>query len=147
MIRGYFGGPAERLRPFVIAHLTLLDLRLSGTVHFLVDTGADSTLLAPRDAFALGVDLSRLPHDAASTGVGGRTPTVSTAARITLDTHTFTIPLRILAPTSRRQRHQLSTIPSLLGRDLLGHFALFVDQRTHRVLFLEPQEVDALRLP
>jgi len=147
MIRGYFGGPTGRLRPFVIAHLTLPALGLAGTVHFLVDTGADSTLLAPRDAITFGVDLRRLPQDTPSTGVGGRTPTVSTAGRLILEAHTFTIPLRILAPTSRRQQHLLSTIPSLLGRDILSHFALFVDQRTHRVLLLEPQEADALHLP
>ncbi|MBI3327240.1 MAG: retropepsin-like domain-containing protein [Nitrospinae bacterium] len=147
MIRGYFGGPIGRLRPFVLAHLTLPAFGLAGPVHFLVDTGADSTLLAPRDALTFGVDLSRLSPDTPSTGVGGRTPTVSTAAQLILEVHPFTIPLRILAPTGRRQQHLLSTIPSLLGRDILSHFALFVEQRTQRVLLLEPQEAETLHLP
>ena len=147
MIRGYFGGPIGRLRPCVIAQLTLPALGLAGTVHFLVDTGADSTLLAPRDAPTFGVDLDRLPQDTPSTGVGGRTPMVSTAARLVLETHTLTISLRILAPTGRYQQHLVRTIPSLLGRDILAHFALFVDQRTQRVLLLEPHEADALPLP
>lgn len=147
MIRGYFGGPPGRLRPFVIATITLPSLRLAGLVHFLVDTGADSTLLAPRDVLTLGLDLRGLPHDIPSTGVGGRTPTVSTEATITLDTLTFTTLLRILTPTTQRQQRLLSTIPSLLGRDLLSHFALFVEPRTQRVLLLEPQEVDTLLLP
>src|SRR2546427_11984597 len=76
MIRGYFGGYPGRLRPFVIANVTIPSLGLVGIVHFLVDTGADSTLLAPRDALALGLELRGLPQATPSTGVGGRTPTV-----------------------------------------------------------------------
>ena len=87
MIRGYFGGYPGRMRPFVIANLAIPALAIEGTVHFLVDTGADSTLLSPRDATELGVDLSRLPQSTPSTGVGGRTPTVSIDATISLDTH------------------------------------------------------------
>jgi len=146
MIRGYFGGYPGRRRLFVIANLTIPALNISGNVHFLVDTGADSTLLAPRDAISLGVDVGRLPQDAPTTGIGGRTPTASAEATLTLDTLTFTIRLRILAPTAR-QLQALSVIPSLLGRDILSHFALFLEERTNQVLLLEPREADALHLP
>ena len=37
-------------------------------------------------------------------------------------------------------------IPSLLGRDVLSHFALFLEERTGRVLLLEPHEAAALPL-
>ena len=37
-------------------------------------------------------------------------------------------------------------VPSLLGRDVLAHFALFVEERTRKVLLLEPAEADALGL-
>jgi hypothetical protein len=55
--------------------------------------------------------------------------------------------LRILAPASRNQQLALRTIPSLLGRDLLARFAVFLEERTNRVLLLDPQEADALTLP
>lgn len=55
--------------------------------------------------------------------------------------------LRILAPRSRAQQTALAHIPSLLGRDLLSHFALLFEERTDRVLLLEPREADGLRLP
>jgi predicted aspartyl protease len=119
----------------------------SGDVHFLVDTGADGTLLSPTDALFLGVDPSRLPPGPPTTGVGGITPTVQGQATVTLDTHALTANLRILAPQTAAQSRALARIPSLLGRDLLAHFALVVEQRTGRILLLEPDEADALHLP
>ena len=38
----------------------------------------------------------------------------------------------------------LRPVPSLLGRDLLAHFALFMGEHTGRVLLLEPDEANQL---
>lgn len=57
----------------------------------------------------------------------------------------FSTPLTLTileAPTG-----PLAPIPSLLGRDVIAHFALFMEERTRRVLLLEPAEVAALPLP
>jgi len=62
-------------------------------------------------------------------------------AVLTLDTFSQTLMLPILEAPST-----LFHIPSLLGRDILSHFALFMEERTSRVLLLEPQEADALHL-
>jgi hypothetical protein len=139
---GYPGPP----RPFVAARLVIPAHQLAGNVDFLIDTGADSTVLAPRDALRLGLDLSLLPQGPGSAGVGGTTPTVQVDAIITLDQRSFTTTLRILAPSSQRQMAALAWIPSLLGRDLLAHFALFFEERTGKVLLLESAEADALGL-
>lgn len=146
MIRGYFDGPPGRRRPFVTATLTIPALTLAGEVHFLVDTGADSTLLAPRDATVLGIDPSRLAPGPPGVGVGGRTPTTSADAFITLDGLTLVTTIRLLVPTSTRQHQALASIPSLLGRDVLRRFALFVEERTDPVLLLTADEADALEL-
>jgi predicted aspartyl protease len=145
MIRGRFEG--IRRRPLVTAHLALPSQQIAGEVSFLVDTGADSLVLAPTDALFLGIDTTALAPGAATTGVGGRTPTVQTDALLTLNNRAFKVLLRILAPASRQQQQALSIIPSLLGRDLLARFALFLEERTHRVLLLDPQEAEALKLP
>jgi predicted aspartyl protease len=147
MIRGLLLGPPARLRPFITARLSIPSQHIVGEVDFLVDTGADSTLLAPRDALDLGLDLAQLPRGPTSTGVGGSSTTVYADATITLDTRTFALRLRILAPRPGRQRAALARIPSLLGRDILVRFALFFEERTGKVLLLEPQEADALGLP
>ena len=56
---------------------------------------------------------------------------------------TVALPLTLtnLEPTA-----PISPIPSLLGRDILTHFALFLEERTSGVLLLEPAEADALNL-
>ncbi len=76
MIRGRFSSARAGRRPFVVASVQFptsgnrwLDVRL------LVDTGADSTVLGPRDALRLraelGIDLSALPQGRTLRGVGG----------------------------------------------------------------------------
>jgi hypothetical protein len=147
MIRGSFEGPPGRRRPFITVHLTIPSQNISGDVNFLVDTGADSTVLAPTDSLFLGIDTTSLEQGVPSRGIGGTTPTVNTHAILTLNNRSFNIPLHILAPRTRRQQQALRTIPSLLGRDILLNFALFVEERTNRVLLLEYQEADALNLP
>jgi hypothetical protein len=146
MIRGRLQGGPGRLRPFITAHLSIASQGIGGDADFLIDTGADVTLLAPTDALRLGIDTEQLPAGPPSTGVGGIMPTVYANATITLGEQAYSIPLRILAPRVRAQRRALGRIPSLVGRDILSHFALFFEERTERVLLLEPPEADALPL-
>lgn len=145
MIPGVVRHDGIRRRPFVSGLLAIPSLQLSADTAFLVDTGADSTLLAPRDASLLGVDPALLPFGLPSTGVGGTVRTAEVPATITLGPHTYTFTLRILAPQTRAQRVGLARIPSLLGRDILAHFALFYDQQEDLVLLPEPAEAAALR--
>jgi hypothetical protein len=146
MIRGVFRDERTRRRPFVAARLSIPSQALSGDVRFLVDTGADSTVLAPGDTLALGIDVGRLRPGPPSAGVGGTTRTVSAQAMLTLGHLAYDLTLRVLVP-SRDQQRALGRIPSLLGRDILSYFALFMEERTRRVMLLEPPEADSLQLP
>ena len=147
MIRGYFSTQGTRRRPFIdaIFQFPTLNSR-SLDVILLVDTGADRTLLSPLDArrfvrrFAL--DLTTLPRGALSTGIGGQSDTRTLETVLILDTFSLPILLTILDPPPG----PMSRIPSLLGRDVLSHFALFLEERTNRVLLLEAHEADALPL-
>ncbi len=58
-----------------------------------------------------------------------------------LTMQSFSTPLTIYIPETPLPIH------SLLGRTVLSHFALFMEERTDRVLLLEPSEADALDLP
>jgi len=147
VIRGRLLAVGGRPRPYVTGRLTIPSQAITGEVNFLIDTGADSTLLAPADALALGVDIGRLPTGPTSMGVGGHAATVRAEASLTLYGLNFPLDLRILVPGSPRQQAALTRIPSLIGRDVLSHFALFFEERTARVLLLTPQEAAALVLP
>jgi len=146
MIRGFFRVDRGRRRPFVTARLAIPSQAISGDVHFLVDSGADVTLLAPADVLFLRIDVGSLPQGTPTTGVGGTARTAYAEAAITLGHLTYDVPLRILLP-GRRQQRALSRIPSLLGRDILSYFALFMEERSQRVMLLEPHEAASLRLP
>lgn len=146
MIRGYFSTVGPTPRPFVDAALEIPSCHRAIRIHFLVDTGADRTTVGPPDARRLarelGIDLASLPQGNPSVGVGGRVETRTIDAVLTLDSFSTSLTLTILdLPTGR-----LAPIPSLLGRDVLAHFALFMEERTRRVLLLEPAEVVALPL-
>ncbi len=147
MIRGRFLLARGRRRPTITASLLIPSQGISGEVDFLIDTGADSTLLGPYDAHALGIDVDRLGAGPTSTGVGGSVRTGTAGAHLILGHHTLDLDLWVLVPSGRRQQAALSQLPSLLGRDVLAHFALVMEERTGRVLLLEPDESDALGLP
>ena len=112
-------------------------------VALLVDTGADRTILGPLDTRRLGIDLSTLPAGRPSTGVGGQSQTRTTGAILKLES----VSMELTILDSPLGSEPSLAIPSLLGRDILSRFALFIEERTSRVLLLEPEEADALSLP
>lgn len=148
MIRGYFATIRTRRRPVVDAvfRFPMFDDRSLQT-RLLVDTGADRTVLAPVDATRLerelGIGLAALAAGVPSRGVGGQWSTRTMETVLTLDRIAMPLSLTILEPPPG----PLPPIPSLLGRDILSRFALFMEERTGRLLLLEPDEADALHLP
>lgn len=78
--------------------------------------------------------------------MGGRSETVAAEAMLSFETREIPVHLRVLTPRTRVQQQLLGTMPSLLGRDVLSEFALFFEERTGRVLLLDPGEADALAL-
>ncbi len=148
MIRGYFSREGARQRAFVNAafQFSAIDDREFETP-LLVDTGADRTILSPgaarRLALRFTLDLATLPRGVPSTGVGGQANTRIVDTVLNLQGFSTPLTLTVLeAPPG-----PLPPIPSLLGRDVLIHFALFMEQRTNRVFLLDPSEADRLSLP
>ena len=71
MLRGRFGDSSGR--PYLEGRLVIPRLEMRRDVSFIVDTGADSTLLMPLDGQGMGVDYSRLEESTTSVGIGGAT--------------------------------------------------------------------------
>lgn len=111
-------------------------------VRLLIDRGADRTVLSPDDADRLGDTLATLPAGATMRGVGGRTETRVVTAILTIGSFSTSLALTVVAP-----QPQPLAMPSILGRDVLSRFALFLEERTGRVFLLEPQEADQIALP
>ena len=100
-------------RPYIEGHLSIPSLSIEGSVSFLIDTGADCTVLMQLDQVRLGVDLSKLSETRESTGIGGVVRDFVVPAAIFFstgqDVHAYSIELRIARP-----REELRTTPSLL---------------------------------
>lgn len=77
-------------------------------------------------------------------GVGGQVSSRLVDVDLRLDTFSTPMHLMILEPPASGR---IIPIPSLLGRDIISRFGLFVDQRTEQVLLLDDDEVDTLHLP
>jgi Aspartyl protease len=69
MLIGRYGSTSGR--PFMDAHITIPSLGVSGPVSFLMDTGADKTVIMPADSKRLGINYRNLRQASESIGIGG----------------------------------------------------------------------------
>lgn len=127
-------------RPIVGASVKVFEF--IGWVYFLVDTGADTSMLGWSDMDDLGIDPSGLP------GVVGEMDGVSASMAV----NTVEADIRMLDPASGRIKAiqlgldlplgprptapdgRLLEVPSLLGQDFLGHFRFTHDPRSGLVM-------------
>ena len=137
MIEGYFDSVYGR--PYVQGRLYLPRLRVYGNVDFLVDTGADTSRLHPRDATVLGVNYGQLlaPSGDPQLGIGGvEYPYQEEAVIIFQDSellHSFQAVISIAAPNLHNLR-----FPSLLGQDVIQHLRMVHDKPRRRLEFSLP---------
>jgi hypothetical protein len=115
-------------------------------VDFLIDTGADRSLLSLSDARDLGIDAGALPAHR-SVGVGGPAAMGLIRATLVFGRREIGALVRVLVSGDPGQRAVQERIPSVLGRDVLAHFEVYIEERRDLVLLLEPHEADALALP
>ena len=145
MISGYFQLDDDGVtRPYIDLAVEFhepIDARL--VVTFIVDTGADRTLLSSHIAERLRADfdfdIRSLEEDNPIGGIGGQVNTRK--ARVTLYSGnqwiTSNMSITVIDAVPGPE-----TMPSLLGRDIVDDFALFIERRTQRVLLLDAGETD-----
>src|SRR5262245_48262631 len=125
MLTGRFGDTSGA--PYIEARVSFPRLGLRGLVSFLVDTGADGTVLMPIDSLKLGVDFGSLRNPTSSQGVGGIAHGFNERVVLSFSDrrHVFSYVLRIevLAPAAHNMR-----LPSLLGRDILDQWRCIIDR-------------------
>ncbi|WP_161140338.1 retroviral-like aspartic protease family protein [Propylenella binzhouense] len=107
------------------AHIMVPSLGIRGSVSFLLDTGADQTVLMPTDAIRLGVDTSKLTTPATTYGVGGRSDDFQEKALILFSDgvlHVYEVDLILM-----QSRPALVNAPSLLGRNIINRWRVTFD--------------------
>src|SRR5277367_5195431 len=132
MLRGRFGNTAGA--PYLEAHIFFPSLGLRGLISFLVDTGADSTVLMPPDSGKLGVDFSSLITQTTCDGIGGSARCFSEKAMLSFAdnryVYSYIIAVDLLVPDRHNRR-----MPSLLGRDLMNRWRSVFDPSKQLVTF------------
>jgi hypothetical protein len=101
---------------------------LYGEVSFLVDTGADTSVLMPVDAERLGVRYGQLAQTTRTTGMGGESEDFVEPASLVFREDNDLLHVYDIALVIARQRSELLILPSLLGRDVISRWKLTMDQ-------------------
>ena len=143
MVRGTFD---SRGRPHVSAQLLIPNLDPCNLM-FLLDTGADRTVLMPKDAKVVGVDYDQLPDPGDARGVGGVAKMSRVDATVVFrdaddcGSYGYEIPLRILIPSGNESEMSL---PSLLGRDIINRWRVVYDDQSVCELSAEVLAADSV---
>ena len=100
-------------------------LNISGYISFLVDTGADTSLLNPIDSKRLGIDFNTLTGDEESWGLGGSVHSyvedallIFSETGVALYVYSFDLSISPDDPAIP------ADLPSLLGRDVIDNWRM-----------------------
>lgn len=133
MLEGRFGDTTGR--PYIEGRLILPGQGLNSDISFLVDTGADRSILMPADALRMGLDYSKLTRRTESVGIGGTARTYIEEAALVYSEpgrflYLYFVDLRIAAPSP-----EIMDLPSLLGRDVLDRWRMTYDPQRGELRF------------
>lgn len=127
MIRGFFEGGV----PFVLAFLRCEELGIFAPLKLLIDTGASRTVIMDRDVIRLGLKYEQLERlEEGVIGVGGRVETyVLRGAELLFESEGGLIEeiTDILVLRHREIDERIKRMPSLLGRDILNKYNLYLN--------------------
>jgi hypothetical protein len=109
---------------------------IEADLSFLVDTGADSSLIGPADGFEMGLDYGALGDLRESLGTGGLAQSYMEKASIAFTDPTnaiyvYHVDLEIAVP-----HHEIEEMPSLLGREILDRWRMVYDPSKAELSFI-----------
>lgn len=125
MIIGRFGDTSGR--PFIEGRLILPRLNVRGDISFLLDTGADSSIIMPGDAQRLGVPFDRLQGDHECGGIGGTIRHFAEQAVLVFSDSGVALYAYELQIAVMPNDPGMEEVPSLLGRDVVDRWRITYD--------------------
>lgn len=131
MIVGRFGDTTGR--PYVEAIVSFVRLKIRMNVSFLVDTGADISIINPIDGVQAKLPYDKLTNAEDVSGIGGARkiflePVVIVFADHPATLHTYTLDIGISElENSNGERYEGDDIRSLVGRDVIDNWRMNYD--------------------
>lgn len=126
MIEGRFGDTTGR--PYISGRLILPRLRLSSNLSFLVDTGADGSVLMPADAMKMGVDFNQLGDSETVGGFTGNSVCYKEPALLAFFEQNRSLirfySIKAIIPSANPE---IMHTPTILGRDVLDRWHMSYD--------------------
>ena len=124
-LSGWFEG--IRGAPYIDAKVDLPALGITRSIHLLLDTGADTTVLMASDAARMEIDFRNVtPSSWLGSGIGGSIRLHQVSANIVFSDasnhYVYRAELAIAEPGEHNRG-----LPSLLGRDILNRWRLRYD--------------------
>jgi len=139
MLKGRFGNTTGR--PYLEGLVTLKEQNLSGGVSFLVDTGADRTVLMSDDWEIMKVNFGQLTERIEFGGIGGpvsfsEAPLFLAFYDVGRKLYVYSLVIGVAPPESIYRG-----TPSILGRDILDRWEMLYSP-TRKILSFEPLSSD-----
>lgn len=134
MLRGFF--KAIDGSPYLRGRIIIPRLNFFAELDFLVDTGADTTLLAPRDGGRFGLDYAMLRPNAWSQGTSGVVANAVERGVLGLRddrepvVYTYELDVYVLPASAN-----VMALPSLLGRDVIDRCRMTYDPSVGELTF------------
>jgi hypothetical protein len=105
----------------------LPNLGVQADVSFIVDTGADRSVLMPGDAMRMGIDYRRLRNRTETVGIGGTSRGYQETALLAFAEPGKCVYVYQISLAVAQRRADLMDVPSLLGRDILDTWRMIYD--------------------
>ena len=144
MLIGRFGSTSGR--PYLEGRLHLYEHGIVGDVSFLVDTGADKTVLMPGDGLRLDVDYSRLAEPVDLRGIGGEITGHVENAVLVFDDGERLCAFQAEIVVAEEDGVTVD-VPSLLGRDVIDRLRMTYDKSTDALEFVPVSGFTSIPLP
>lgn len=144
-IEGYFGRFGA---PYIETAFICEKFGIKKSIKFLVDSGASRTIISENDAIRMGIDYSKLEKlEEGMTGVGG----IADAYLLKNVELVFLTKKEIYIEKmddilvikheikDKLMEERMKWIPSLLGRDILDKFTIFINKKKEIVLITDEE--------